>query len=156
MRFVRLVHRHMVKMVQRVVELIGGGSVYNMQPETGRTSLVIEHRTLLLPVNDLLLQKELHAQIGHQRKAQESAVSDEEDLTYSGGCDGECVKIYEMRERTREMERWRRRQNERDGEVKDQKNTFDILDDRHTREMLNSFFPQIIIYDISCPNAGDS
>ena len=38
--------------------------------------------------------------------------------------DGECVKIYEMRERTREMERWRRRQNERDGEVKDQKNTF--------------------------------
>ena len=62
--------------------------MYNMQPETGRTSLVIEHRTLLLPVNDLLLQKELPTQIGHQRKAKESAVSDEEDLTYSEGCDG--------------------------------------------------------------------
>ena len=97
MRFVRLVHRHMVKMVQRVVELIGGGSVYNMQPETGSTSLVIEHRTLLLPVNDLLLQKELPTQIGHQRKAKESAVSDEEDLTYSGGCDEGEMPRYRFR-----------------------------------------------------------
>ncbi|KAI3358297.1 hypothetical protein L3Q82_014671 [Scortum barcoo] len=79
--------------IHRVVEKIGEGPVYRVQPETGDRTLRVLHRNLLLPVNDLPLeqdeqsqraskkrQKQINHQINNRETVeQESEHSDEEE-----------------------------------------------------------------------------
>ncbi|XP_062245561.1 uncharacterized protein K02A2.6-like [Platichthys flesus] len=93
------------KRIHQVIEKIGNGPVYKVQPETGERKLCVLHRNLLLLVNDLPLEQSVHAP-EKRRKQRNSRVypsqtvdresehsDDEEEYTY-------CLRsilVYERR-----------------------------------------------------------
>ncbi|KAL2097877.1 hypothetical protein ACEWY4_007084 [Coilia grayii] len=102
------------KTVYRVLERIGDGPVYKVQPERGSRGTRVLHRNLLLPVNDLPIENELPEQrvpVKERQKRQqpvqpvEAGSSDEEGFTYCEGSADEIPVYSFKRERSHGVNR---------------------------------------------------
>lgn len=70
------------KIIHHVVEKIGDGPVYRIQPETGDRTLHVLHHKLLLPVNDLSLEQDEQSQCApkNRQKQKDNQINNSETM----------------------------------------------------------------------------